>query len=300
MQTKNWIIVASISAVLLIVAFLVFSRKEYSNFASMGPPPGYQVSISPPRSATNTWVTFNGSTLIVPAHVCGQLVRDLVLDTGSGKLVLMDVKPCVPTSPKPVELNYGSMGATTQASTGLVELSIGALTETAQMPVAYFAKSCDRGHCANILGLMPPESGGTFPHHSFAIIFDGDKGGWFALYPDPPDHATVLPYKIVRGFYTIDKVIIEDPQGRRVVRDAVVDSGTTLVEFPPDIDTSTPLRVLSPDGSMVLADLKTADMDTSGAVQEAFPNGTFVLGLPFFRRRHVAFDGDSKVLHVWY
>jgi len=266
----------------------------------MAPPPGYKVSISPPRSLTNTWLTFNGSTLLVPLKICGQVHSDFVIDTGSGRLVCMDQKPCTPVSAKNVQLSYGSMAVEASKSSVPVDVQIGMLSTSITMPTVFFADECTRGQCANILGLMPPESGGTFPYHSFSIIFDGVGGGWFALYPDPPDNAIGLPYTVLKGFYTLESVQIVNPRtGERKTRHAVVDSGTTLVEFPPTADISEPLDIYAADGSTLLASLQPSDMNSSDAVAQAFPDETFVLGLPFFKKKHVAFNGDEKRIYIW-
>jgi len=297
----SWTLLISAFIVIAVIAIMYWKRKRmYSDHATINPPPGYKVDISPPRSLTNTWLTYNGSTLLVPLRVCGKWHHDFVIDTGSGRLVTLNQKPCVDVAPKKVNLSYGSMGVEAVKTTQPLDVQVGALKMEIKMPTAYFADACTRGHCANILGLMPPESGGTFPHHSFSIIFDGVGGGWFALYPDPPDNAIPIEYTIIKGFYTLPNVQIVNPRtGERKKRHAAVDSGTTLVEFPAGVDISEPLDIYTGDGKTKLASLQPRDMDTSAAVSSAFPDQTFVLGLPFFRKKHVAFNGDEKRIYIW-
>lgn len=299
MKDYQWAL-ASLVVIALVIVVLYSKRHVYSTFATIEPPKGYKVTISPPRSVTNTWVTFNGSTLLVPLEICGKWHNDFVLDTGSGRLVCMDTAPCGRVSKNDVQLSYGSMAVSASKLADPVKIRLGKMSFDITMPTAFFANSCTRGQCANILGLMPPESGGTFPHHSFGIIFDGVGGGYFSLYPDPPDNAIALPYTILKGFYTLENVKVVNPKtGSSKMMHGVVDSGTTIVECPPSMDVSQPLDFYTADGRVLLASLKPSDMGNSDAVAQAFPSNTFVFGLPFFRRRHVTFNGNEKRIYIY-
>lgn len=297
MDTRNKAAVAALVLLMLaaVVLFWKFVARPPSTSPS-GPPPA--------GNSGAAWMTFNGENLVIPVSVCGKTVSNVAVDTGSAKLVVFGVDPVacgVAVEASPESLPYGSMTLSAASSTAPVAVTLGdsvALT----LPTVYFAKSCDSGDCPpGLLGLMAKEAGGTFPDHDFSLSFDGSSGGWLALDPSPPAVATRMPFDTsYRGFYTIHGLTVVDASGVSHTMSAVVDSGTTLCEFSPasGVNIRGSVRIYAPGastGEAPLLTLDSKDMDTSDSVGEAFPSQTFVLGLPFFRGRHVAFSGTGVI-----
>jgi hypothetical protein len=257
-------------------------------------------------------MTFNGENLVLPVSVCGTQVSNVAVDTGSAKLVVFGVDPAkcgVPVTAAAQSLPYGSMTLSAVNSTAPVPVTLGGGADSSAagavpvtLPTVYFARSCDSGDCPpGLLGLMAREAGGTFPDHDFSLSFDGSSGGWLALDPSPPAEAVRIPFDTsYRGFYTIHGLTVVDASGTSHTMSAVVDSGTTLCEFAPAsaVRLSGEVKVYAPGTSVSgtpLLTLSSSDTDTSDSVGDAFPPQTFVLGLPFFRGRHVAFSGAGVI-----
>ncbi len=294
---------ALIFAVALVAAFLLW---KMIGSARSG---GTAASHSPPPSSASAWMTFNGENLVLPVSVCGTTVSNVAVDTGSAKLVVFGPDPAkcpVSVTAAAQSFPYGSMTLSAVNSTAPVAVTLGAASADASVPLTlptvYFARSCDSGDCPpGLLGLMAKEAGGTFPDHDFSLSFDGSSGGWLALDPSPPADAVRIPFDTsYRGFYTIHGLTVVDAAGTAHTMSAVVDSGTTLCEFAPasNVRLGGAIKVYAPGsaaGEAPLLTLNAGDTDTSDGVGDAFPPQTFVLGLPFFRGRHVAFSGSGVI-----